>query len=354
VWVILINWNTWKDTVECLESLLRQDYANYRVIVCDNGSTDGSLEHIRAWAQGRERPTLSPPAALRRFVDPPVPKPVTVHVTRPAAPAQSDSGHGSILVMDVGENAGFCAATNIALRHILSHRMSGYVWMVNNDMVVAPDALSRLVSFAQSHPSAGAIGGGILDYHVPEVIQIQGGGHVSLWTGFPSATSAAGKKHGAPGTTVDDLDFIAYGCLLAPLEVIQRVGLLNEEYFLYCEDIDHSLRIRRAGYGLAYDPDALVWHKGGASVVYRSARHDFYMARNTLLIVARFAPWRMPVAIGYSLYRCLLGKLVRGEWSRMMAVFRGYVSFIREIWPSSIARTGPADRMMVGARENAT
>lgn len=359
VWILLINWNTPGDTIECLESLLRQDYENYRIVLCDNGSTDGSIQRIVDWADGRDMPALTPPAALRGLVDPPVPKPVRLAVldraTAESGKHDDASDTSPLILIDVGENAGFCGGTNIALRYAMAQRRGGYVWLVNNDMIVAGDALSRMVKLAEANPDVGAVGGGILEYKQPDVIQIQGGGYASLWTGFPSVTRAAGKQHGAPGTDVRDLDFIAYGCLLAPLSVIERVGMLSERYFLYCEDIDHSLRIRRAGYRLAYDPDALVWHKGGATVRYRSARHDFYMARNTLLLVSLFAPWRLPVAFAYSLYRCLLGKLVRGDWARMAAVFRGYASFAREAWPT---RKGTAravgDRMASPARQNAT
>ena len=357
VWILLINWNTPNDTIECLESLLRQDYSNYRIVLCDNGSTDGSVQRIMSWARGEEVPALTPPPALRDLVEPRVPKPVrTVLLDGAAAEsgAHDDARDTSPLILiDVGENAGFCGGTNIALRYAMAQRRPGYVWLVNNDMVVAPDALSRMVTMAESDPELGAIGGGILEYKEPDVIQIQGGGYASLWTGFPSGTRAAGKKHGAPGTEVPDLDFIAYGCLLAPLSVIEKVGMLSERYFLYCEDIDHSLRIRRAGYRLAYDPDALVWHKGGATVQYKSARHDFYMARNTLLLVSLFAPWRLPVAFAYNVYRCVLGKLVRGEWARLAAVFRAYASFAREAWPSRGDQPRVTTDRMISAKQNA-
>lgn len=350
VWVLLINWNTWKDTIECLESLLRQDYENYRIVLCDNGSTDGSMEKIVAWANGTLVEPLSPPDDLRALVDPPVPKPVPhVVLSRQAAEggAHDDAANTApLIIVDIGQNIGFSGGTNVALAYAMAQRRGGYAWLVNNDMVVATDALSRLVRMAESDHTIGALGGGILEYKLPDVIQIAGGGYASLWTGFPAATKSSGKKQGAPGTVVDDLDFIAYGCMLVPLSVIQRVGPLSERYFLYCEDIDHSMRIRRAGLRLDYDPDALVWHKGGASVGYRSARHDFYIARNTLLVVAMFAPMRLPVAILYSLYRCVLPKLVRGQWNRLVAVLRGYASFAAEAWPRQRSASAlQSDRM---------
>lgn len=359
VWILLINWNTWKDTVECLESLLRQDYANYRIVLCDNGSTDGSLQKLTEWASGRLAVSLSPPGELRRHVEPPVAKPID-YVVLDRASAENAShddlaNAAPLVIIDIGENIGFSGGTNIALRYAMNQRRGGYVWLVNNDMVVAPDALSRMVGLAQSDDRIGAVGGGILEYTAPDVIQIQGGGFASLWTGFPRVTAASGKRHGAPGTEVRGLDFIAYGSLLAPIEVIERVGLLNERYFLYCEDIDHSMRIRRAGYRLVYDPDAVVWHKGGSSVGYRSERHDFYMTRNTLLLVALLAPWRLPIAAAYSIYRCVLPKIARGQWARLGATLRGYASFAREILPQPNGDPArQADRMVTPVRQNAT
>lgn len=350
VWVLLINWNTWKDTIECLESLLRQDYPDYRIVLCDNGSTDGSIDRILEWAEGRRTEPLSPPAPLKSLVEPPVRKPVPyVKLDRIAAENGSHDDRvnpAPLILIDIGENIGFSGGTNVALEYARTQRRPGYVWLVNNDMVVAPDALSRMVRLAESDSEIGAVGGGILEYKDPDVIQIAGGGYASLWTGFPRPTAAAGKRQGDPDTVVEDLDFIAYGCLLMPLSMVDRVGALSERYFLYCEDIDHSMRIRRAGYRLEYDPKALVWHKGGASVGYRSARHDFYMARNTLLLVASFAPLRLPVAMVYSVYRCVMPKLARREWKRLAAVARGYASFFAELWPRNRSlRERQADRM---------
>jgi GT2 family glycosyltransferase len=351
VWILLINWNTWKDTVECLESLLRQDYPNYRVVICDNGSSDDSVAQLVGWGEGRVAPPQSTTPELRTLTEPPMRKPVSLaRLTRSQADAGTlPSEDALVTILDLGENTGFSGGTNIAIRYARRRSSGGYVWLVNNDMIVAPDALSRLVALAESDERIGAVGGEILEYREPDRIQIPGGGHVSLWNGFPVAPPQAGRIHGSPDSVAQSLDFIAYGCLVARFSALDRVGLLDERYFLYCEDVDHSLRFRRAGYELAYDPDARVWHKGGASVGYRSARHDFYMARNSLLLVGTFAPARLPVAFAYSLYRCVLPKLVRGQFGRLRAVWNGYRSFVAQQWGREQAlRHG--DRMLPSAK----
>ena len=138
VYVILLNWNGWKDTIHCLESLFRSDYSDYRVIVCDNASTDGSMEKIKAWAEGKVMPDEELNDQLKPLVFPPVAKPIAyVEYNRAEAEA---GGNGSekntpLVLIQNGSNDGFSAGNNVGIRYALK-KNADYIWLLNNDTVV--------------------------------------------------------------------------------------------------------------------------------------------------------------------------------------------------------------------------
>src|SRR2546425_647264 len=139
VYILVLNWNNWKDTNECLASLQGLDYNHWKVIVLDNGSTDGSLRHIR------ER-------------------------------------HPEVEIMKLGENLGFAKGNNAGIRAAVE-RGAEYVWLLNNDTEVDPGALRALVETAESDPRIGAVGSAIYSMAKPEQLLAWGGGYINFWLG---------------------------------------------------------------------------------------------------------------------------------------------------------------------------
>lgn len=331
--ILLLNWNGWRHTVECLESLLQLTYPSFSVIVCDNGSTDDSLPRLRSWLQGQMRADVagSPLQRPVRTLQAPIPY-RELDATGAVDGVMSSRGADEprVVLVDVGENRGFAGGNNVGLRFLLANRPGGYVWLLNNDMVVAPDALDHMIQLASSDPHLGAIGATLLEYGSPNLIQEAGGWRFVPWQGLPRAHSATGKVRGSDeGIRPDHLDYITMGCLLAPLDAVRRVGLIDERFFMYGEDIDYSLRLKRAGYRIAFAPAAEVWHKGSASAVAGSSTHDYNLVRSALLLVQKFYPHLLPFTFGYLLYRCVLPKAVRGQWDRMSVVVRAFRDFGR-------------------------
>jgi GT2 family glycosyltransferase len=327
--ILLLNWNNWQDTVECLESVFQSSHESFRVVVCDNGSTNDSLERLRAWARGDLLPAIvrSPLAEPLRKRRDPIP---FAEYSRPQAERGGDRAMDGarFILIAVGENLGFAGGNNVGLRLITARNEAKFVWLLNNDTVVAANAMCELVKVATRDGALGSVGATLLEYWSPNVVQAAGGGRLVSWQGLPREHSATGQARGSrEGTHPDRLDFISMGCLLVPLDVVKRVGLIDERYFLYCEDIDYSLRVRALGWRLAFAAGAEVWHKGGAAAIHGSSRHDYYMVRSALLLVHKFFPRRLPIAFGFSLFRCALPKVVRGQWTRLRAVLRAYRDF---------------------------
>ena len=343
VYAIVVNYNGWRDTIECLESLLRSDYPRLRVVVCDNASTDDSAGEILAWAQGNVSVAQPHNAELRRLVHPSLPKPLRVAVCADdqLATADAERDAAAIVLVRCRSNLGFAGANNVALKYMLSRERGGdaYALLLNNDAVIAPTAVRAMVEHAEQHDDLAAVGATILRYNRPDSVETLGGARISRLHGMVEWNAADSRRDDPRPTTVP-MDFVVGCCLLAPRSTIDHVGFMDERYFLYGEDTDWCLRMRRAGLALTYCPDAEVWHKGGGTVVHRSALHDYYTVRGTLMLLHRHFPLSLPIALPHAILRFILPKLVRGEWQRLRAAARGYRDFIRyALHPIGAARS---------------
>ena len=330
VYVILVNWNGWGDTLECLESLLRSDYADLRVIVCDNGSKDGSLDHLRAWAEGRLE-ALPPQGALKSLSFPALEKPLPyLSLTRRQAEAGArDAGAAPRLVLiDNEENLGFAGGNNVALRYALSRDDFSHAWLLNNDTAVAPDALSRLMERMAQKPQAGICGSPLLAYGEADRVQAQGGGYYCRWIGLAWHIGRL-KRAGAP---VDParvercMNYVVGASMLVSKRFLQEVGLLCEDYFLYFEEADWALRAH-GRFTLAWAPLSIVHHKIGRSIGTssnprdKSATCDFYNIRNRLFFTRRYFPAALPT-VYLALVGTLLARILLGKWDRVAMLLK--------------------------------
>jgi GT2 family glycosyltransferase len=332
VHVLLVNYNGWQDTVECLESVFRLDYPDFRVIVCDNGSPNGSLERLKAWADGRLVPEPAESETLRHLSSPPGRKPVPYREYDRADAERGGSvlpEHARLLFVQTGENLGFAGGNNVGLRYLLACGATGFVWLLNNDTVVAPDALRRLVEVAESDEMIAVVGARLLHYSRPDAVWAAGGGMITRWNGM---TRLVTEDISASGSFAhaSDLYYVAGTSMLMPVSVLTSVGLLDERYFMYSEETDWCMRARAAGFRLAYAATADIWHKEAKSIRRGSAAQDYFVVRNTFLFMRKFFAPFLPLAMLYAVYRCLLPKLIRGEWDRLAAVVRAYRDFVRQ------------------------
>ena len=207
VFIIILNWNGWKDTLECLESVLRNSYLNYQVIVIDNGSTNGSMEKIKNWAEGKQE-ALTPELknTLYHLSHPPVTKPIPyICYTR----AEAEKGGNIILekkitkewqernktddkeinqtspypliLIQSGENLGFAGGNNVGIRYLFKKKDFGYIWLLNNDTVIENISLIEMVRLGENINNIGAIGSKIFFYYTPNIIQALGGSNKINW-----------------------------------------------------------------------------------------------------------------------------------------------------------------------------
>src|ERR1700744_2007884 len=174
VYIIILNWNGWRDTIECLESVFRLDYLNYRVIVCDNASADESIAYIAAWAEG-ELAAGCANRALQYLSTPPCPKPIPSLRVGPKDNISLASCSERLILVQADTNLGFAGGNNIGLRLALAAGDLDYVWLLNNDTVVDPSALTRMVERMEPRPDAGICGSTLRYYDRPQIVQALGG-----------------------------------------------------------------------------------------------------------------------------------------------------------------------------------
>jgi hypothetical protein len=239
VGIVIVNYKGRDDTLECLASLERLAYAPVDVVLVDQASGDGT------------------PAAVReRFPD--------VHVVENPV------------------NNGFAGGNNVGIREALS-RGADYLFLLNNDTVVDPDVLGPLVALSEMDPSVGVVGPKMLYHGQPNTVWAAGGridasgNSMLLDEGTPDT----------PGGEPRDVDFVV-GCgLLVRRDVLEKIGLLDERFFLYYEESDLCARARGAGYRVVSHPGARLWHKVSRSTGADSEVTLYYMRRNVLLYLAR-------------------------------------------------------------------
>jgi GT2 family glycosyltransferase len=317
--IVILNWNNWIDTMECLESIFRIGYPDFRVIVVDNGSTDGSVDRIREWAEG-SHVSLPEKAGSICPDDAPVTKHVQYVVRDVAAVGEGIVETPPLLIIRSGTNLGFAGGNNVALRYLLKHDDWRYVWLLNNDTVVDTDALTALVRHMEESPRAGMCGSLLPYYDKPDIIWAQGGGTYNRWlarsgcigNGLPLAKGFA--RHEVEGL----MKYVAGASILVSREFIEEIGLMCEDYFLYFEEPDWAFRGRHR-FGLAYAPESIVYHKVGMSTKKGSEpgteidRPEDYIFRNSLKFTRKFFPFSLPfvfVRVAFNRLRAWFGSLI--------------------------------------------
>ena len=348
VYIILVNWNGWRDTIECLESVFRLRYQKFRVIVCDNGSEDGSLERISEWAKGDIEAGCSN-SALRHLSFPPHPKPIPYATVSPGEVIHLTGWKERLLLVPTGANLGFAGGNNVGLRIALSTGDLDYAWLLNNDTVVHPDSLSALVNGMNQRPDAGLCGSTLLYYHKPDLIQALGGSIYNHWLARVGHIGLG--QHISERPPREEVErrmrYVAGASMVVSRKLLDRIGLMNESYFLYFEELDWATRAK--GYfSLAYIPESIVYHKEGSAAKSdyltrrRSPTTEFYATRNRVLFTRVYYP-RALMTVFAAATLTSLPWLLNGKWRNFHSHLNGCTMGLRAKIPEVFGESRKSD-----------
>jgi len=246
--IILLNWNGLKDTLECLESLLKIDYANYEIVVVDNNSSGDDVEIIRE--------------QFGDFIK-------------------------QIIVNKI--NLGFSGGNNVAIDFAIKSN-ADVVLLLNNDTIVEPDFLSKLVKASMEYPDAGILTP-MINYYSNKSIIWSAGGEISKIkaSGFSFGYNNMNKFYRKNYYCT----FASGCCMYVKKEVFTKIGLLDEKYFLYLEDTDFCYRTYKAGFKILYAGESTIYHKVQSTTarensllpIYYSLRNRLYFAKKNFPVI---------------------------------------------------------------------
>ncbi|MCL6100217.1 MAG: glycosyltransferase family 2 protein [Bacteroidetes bacterium] len=265
--IIILNWNGLADTIECLESLSKIDYPNYDVIVVDNNSYNDDAKIIH-----------------ERF------------------------GNFIKQIITNKRNLGFSGGNNVGIQYALQNGAT-FILLLNNDTIVEPNFLSELVKKSTLSPTIGMLTPMIKYFSDKNLIWAAGG--------YISKIRASGFAFGNNKTEnlFEEDKYCTFGsgcCLLINCDVIRKVGLLDEKYFLYLEDTDYSKRVIDSGYRILYAGSSVIYHKVGATTSSKDKLlPTYYSIRNRLYFAKKNFPLTYVLTILYLMTAFIFKSLFR-------------------------------------------
>lgn len=273
VYVVVLNWNGWSDTIHCLDALATVHYSNLHIVVVDNGSTNDSVEQIRR-------------------------------------------AHPQVVLLETGKNLGFAGGNNPGIQYALQHEAE-FVWLLNNDAEPEASALEPMVRKAQSDLQIGSVGSVLLDPEGNGALA-WGGGRVNCWIGH--------IRHANSPRNDRWFDYITAASMLVPRRALEQVGLLDERYFLYWEDTEFGFRLRKNGWKLAVASESRVIHRENSSTGENRALRTRYSTESAMRFLSDYSPLSGVSTLLFLSMR-LAQRLVTGRFREMAIVLQGSRAF---------------------------
>ncbi|EDY35467.1 glycosyl transferase, group 2 family protein [Aciduliprofundum boonei T469] len=286
--LILLNWNGWKDTIECLESVYQMDYPNYDVIVVDNGSSDNSIEQIKKYAAGEivvespffEYSSLNKPIAVFE---------VDEHSARNGIfdlnSYEKYNSNRRLIIIKNNDNYGYPGGNNGGIIFALKVFDSDYIYILNNDLVIASDNVSIMVKSFEIKKDAGIVGCIHYDYREPKKI-VHAGGEIN----FKKARtiSYVNLNNVYFNNKLVKVPWVSGAAIMVKSEVFNKVGLFNECMFLYWDETEFILRVKNYGFSTYVNITTEVWHKIGKSSQKVKLITLYLDTRNSLYVVKKY------------------------------------------------------------------
>lgn len=241
VYIIILNFNGGKDTLECVDSLRKIDYPNYQIVIVDNNSKKEDIAILHNLENNKD-----------------------LHFIYNT------------------ENLGYASGNNVGIQYAYNSG-ADYVCVANNDIIVDSHFLTELVESAEKNTNIGIVCPKILDYYQKARVSY-GGGEINCFKGGVTICGVNSYDEKVMNTPRS----VTFGhgcCMLIRREVLEKIGFLPEKYFLYYEDTDFSYKTLQNGFIIFYNPKAVIYHKESVSTKKWSANYQYYFTRNRLIFI---------------------------------------------------------------------
>lgn len=289
IYLIILNWNQKENTLETLDSLRKMTYPDYKIVVVDNNSTDGSQETIRI-------------------------------------------NYPGIILIENKENLGYAEGNNTGIRYALVQG-ADYIFVLNNDILVDEGALLCLLEEMERDKSIGVAGPKVYFYTEKNMIQSAGGlihkKFNPLHIGFKEL------DHGQ----FDDpreIDYVSGCAMFIRRNVFEKNGLFDPDYFMYWEETDFCFRAKKAGFKIQIVPQAKIWHKGGVDSTPLIA---YYMTRNKLFFLKKHKLGYLNILRSFiDNFRTILSWTVRPKWKNKKKERDMLIIALFDFWQGKFGR----------------
>ncbi len=292
VFIVILNFKSFLDTKECLQSLKSIDYDNYEIIIVDNCSMDDSFKRLEI-----EFPEYK--------------------------------------IMKTDRNIGYANGNNLAIKYALDND-NDYVCVLNNDVVVEKDFLSKIITTMERRPDVGIAGPCICKYSDRNVIQAMGG-NINLYTGLTQGR-LKGDKYNELKQENTEVAYLGGACFVAKREVFNSIGLIPENYFLFFEETEFCLKATRAGYKLLCVYESRIYHKGSSTISKYNGLSYYFLNRNRVIFMRRNANFFQKSVFFIYIFIEAVGRIIirREPFTLLKNIIHGFTANKKEIDLDSI------------------
>lgn len=328
VYIIVLNYNGWEDTIECLESLLKI-HGKYRIIICDNCSSDDSIEKLKKWSVGDVIASVKNDE-LKEYILPCYLKPLDIKILKyENGIFTGDIRRDSLITLICNEqNNGFSFGNNIGILYAKLINDYTHIWILNNDTIVQPKTLHYLLESANECEKIGIVGSVACDYYHPDVVQKIGSGFDISIMDTPIMGGGLSINNLDEYNT-DGVNVYCGASFLMSRHFVENVGMLNDKHFLYFEEEDYTERAKRKGFKIAIAKKSIFYHKESVSTKKSgSAFMHYHFMRSMMIFLKDYYPNELKRLILYhacrGVYQILKFKIRIGE-----AIIKGIIDGLR-------------------------
>lgn len=328
VYIVLLNFNGTSDTIECIESLLKLEYDNFQILVVDNSETNQPIEGLISWAKGAP---INVETSFNEIVYPLSNKPLSfLYLNQEELTEEKQE---KMLFIKANQNKGFAAGNNIALRYIqqINKTSNPFIWVLNNDTVVEKSALLNQIKCFNSKENIGILGSKLIYYNDPEKIQALGGSfnHHFYITNHVCEGEAVNQEIGKNLK----IDYVIGASMFMNLDFINKVGLMDEKFFLYFEETDWAFRAKANGFKIDVCLDAIVYHKEGKSIgsSYDFKNRSLFSEKTLFISRKRFIKkhFKLSFKFYFSSILLVLNRIRRGQFKIAFELLK--ITFLKRI-----------------------